>query len=259
MASKAFGPIESDYAFFMTHATEAACDAAVYERELKGFAEARTSLRLLDFGCGAGDFSLRLLSMLNWPPEVLHITLVEPVQHQRHEAARRLAAFSRQPIDNHECLPDVQSPLFDVILSNHALYYVSDLATTLARMTRRLCPSGTLLLAIAPWDNVLLEIWKTGFALLDQPVPYYGAEDVEAALTANGSKFRRSRSTYQLLFPDSEENRLKILRFLFGDELPRMRSSRLLGEFDRHVRGDHVAIYTHSDHFTVNAAGESIN
>ena len=42
-------------------------------------------------------------------------------------------------------------------------------------------PGGTLLTAIAGWDNMLLELWKTGFAMLGQPVPYYTAEDVEAA------------------------------------------------------------------------------
>src|SRR5262245_59894884 len=78
MAAKDFGSIESDYAFFMAHATEAESDAAEYTRALAGFAEGRASIRLLDFGGGTGEFTQQLLSALNWSPQALQLTLVEP-------------------------------------------------------------------------------------------------------------------------------------------------------------------------------------
>ena len=79
MAAKDFDSIASDYAFFMAHATEAESDVTEYARVLAGFAEGRTLIRMLDFGCGTGDFSRRLISTLNWPPQLLRMTLVEPV------------------------------------------------------------------------------------------------------------------------------------------------------------------------------------
>lgn len=250
-AAKDFGAIESDYAFFMAHATEAESDVAEYVRNLAGFGAERTSIHVLDFGCGTGEFSWRLASALNWPPERLHWGLVEPVRHQREEAARRLAAFSRHAIESFERLPPASERSFDVVLSNHVLYYVDDLAATLRGMQEALRPGGRLLLAIAGWDNPLLQLWKVGFASLGRPVPYHAAEEVETLLSRQGARFRKSRADYQLRFPDTVENRLKLLRFLFGHFLDEISPSRLLGELDRHVRGGHLEVNTHSDHFAV--------
>jgi SAM-dependent methyltransferase len=254
MAASNFGLIESDYAFFMAHATEAENDVAEYTRELARFAEGRASIRLLDFGCGAGDFTQRLASTLNWPPQALEITLVEPVRHLREEAARRLAKFSLHKIESLDGLPAVNESCFDLVLSNHALYYVDGLREALRRMIELLRPAGRLLLAISGWDNALLQLWKTGFAMLGRTVPYYAAEDVEATLYQRGASFRKSKSYYQLRFPDTDENRLKILRFLFGEYLQEIPPRKLLRELDRYARRGHVEVNTHSYHFAVEPA-----
>src|SRR5262249_55025687 len=162
-------------AFFMAHATEAESDVAAYARELAGFDGGRAAIGWLDFGCGNGDFTERLLSRLGWSPKALRMTLVEPVGPQREEAARRLAKFSAQPIQSREDLPAAQAGPFDLVLSNHVLYYVDDLAATLGQMRALLRPGGKLLLAIAGWENPLLRLWKTGFVLIGRPVPYHAA------------------------------------------------------------------------------------
>jgi trans-aconitate 2-methyltransferase len=251
MSAKDFGSIEQDYAFFMAHATEAESDLAEYVRDLSGFAEGRASIRLLDFGCGTGEFTQRLASALNWPPQALRMTLLEPVRHQREEAGRRLAKFSEHEIEVLERLPPAHKSRFDLVVSNHVLYYVNDLCQTLGRMRELLSPGGRLLLAIAGWDNTLLQLLKVGFASMGRPVPYRVAEDVEAILSHQGASFRKSKVCYQLSFPDTVENRLKILRFLFGDYLQEISPSRLLGEFEPYVRGDRVEVNTHCDHFAV--------
>ncbi len=251
MAEKDFGLIENDYAFFMSHSTEAESDVAEYARQLARFVDGRALVRMLDFGCGTGEFTERLLSTLNWPAQSLELTLVEPVRHQRDDAARRLAKFSERSIAGVEVLPLENESRFDLILSNHALYYVRDLRETLRQLNQSLSPGGTFLLAIAGWENVLIELWKTGFATLGRKVPYYTAADVEAELSRVGVSFRKTQSRYQLRFSDSTENRLKILRFLFGDYLHDMPAPRLLGEFDRYVRSGHVEIDTSSDHFAI--------
>ncbi|HWL08041.1 MAG TPA: class I SAM-dependent methyltransferase [Planctomicrobium sp.] len=251
MAAKDFGLIESDYSFFMAHATEAESDVAEYARQLAGFADGRDLIRLLDFGYGTGDFTQMLLSTLNWSPEFLNLTLVEPVGHQQEEAALKLARYSQFPIETLATLPSVQVPQFDLVFSNHVLYYVDDLGSTLQQLISSLKPDGKLLLAIAGWDNPLIQIWKTGFELSGRPVPYHVSEDVEAIITAQGTRFWKSKSFYRLCFPDSVDNRLKILRFLFGEHLREIPLQRLLEEFDCFVYDDHIQIETDSNHFAI--------
>lgn len=250
-AAKDFGSIETDYEFFMSHATEAESDIAEHVRNLAGFAAGRETIRVLDFGCGTGEFSRRLASALQWPPDALRWGLVEPVQHQREEAARRLAPFSRHPIESRDSLPAAPEPLFDLVLSNHVLYYVDDLAGTLARMQASLRPGGKLLLAIAGEDNPLIQLWRIGFGWLGRPVPYHVAEEVEAILSEQGARFQKSRADYRLGFPDTAENRLKLLRFLFGPFLAEISPDRLLSQLDQYRRGSLVEVNTHSDHFDV--------
>lgn len=251
MSAKDFGPIESDYAFFMAHATEAESDVAEYARKLTGFADGRTTIHMLDFGCGCGDFTERLLSCLNWPTRLLELTLIEPVRPQLAEAARRLARFSDQPISIQQKLPDGAGRQFDLILSNHVLYYVGDLDATLRQFVAALAPNGALLLAIAGWDNLLMELWTAGFEMLGEEVPYHAADDVAAALSRLGTAFEQTKCPCRLQFPDSTENRLKILRFLFADHLRRIPVDRLLSKFDRFARGSNIVVDTHSDHFVL--------
>src|SRR5688572_21332424 len=97
---KDFGPIADDYAFFERHATEAEQDARAYLAAIAAAVPREGPTRMLDFGCGAGTFTARFLTMADWPAERLRLTLVEPVESARHEAAATLAGFSASPIDH---------------------------------------------------------------------------------------------------------------------------------------------------------------
>lgn len=253
MAAKDFGPIETDYAFFMAHATEAECDAAEYVRQLDGFADARTMVRMLDFGCGTGEFTERLLSQLAWPASRLQLTVCEPVSHQRAEATRRLAGFSERAVETADVLPEGPQPQFDLIVSNHVLYYVDDMDATLAGLLHWLAPGGRLVVGMSGWDNFLMQLWQAGFHLLGRPVPYYAADDLETALSRKGVPPGRTTIHYRLRFPDGEENRLRILRFLFANYLDEMPLATLLSQFDRHVQGGHVDVQTPSYHYELAA------
>lgn len=251
MATKDFGAIETDYAFFMTHATEAKSDVEEYARKLEGFAEGRSDIHLFDFGCGTGEFSRQLLETLAWPKESLYLTLFEPVDHQQEIAAKRLSRFSDHAIASLGEASFDQRPTFDVIVSNHVLYYAENLDQTIAQLLERLHDHGKMLLALAGHENALIKLWQVGFDLLNQPIPYYVAEDVEAVLASHNVCVSKSPSNYQLRFPDSEENRWKILRFLFGDYLRQIPREELLQEFDQYVQEDHIEINTFSEHFVV--------
>ena len=82
-------------------------------------------------------------------------------------------------------------------------------------------------------------------------MPYHIAEDFEAALVRLGAAFTRQPVPYELVFDDSEENRLKVLRFLLSnyfDELPR---GALLDFFTPYVEGNRVVIRTGHQQFSV--------
>lgn len=256
--SKDFGQIADDYAFFMTHATEAEHDADDYARELAGLAQGRSSIRLLDFGSGGGEFTERLLKKLAWPADKLALHLVEPVESQRVESVNRLQKYATcwqagaPAIVTSARLPEVNSAgPFDVVLSNHALYYVDDLAETVRGLAGLMAPGGKLLVAMASWQNALMQLWQLGFGLIDQPVPYYAADDLTAELDHLGVAFRTERSHYELRFPDSEQNRLRMLRFLLAEHLDEMPQGELLAFFDQYAEHGEIVIRTWSEHVVV--------
>ena len=108
--------------------------------------------------------------------------------------------------------------------------------------------------AIASRTNALIEFWIKGFRLLGQEVPYHTSEDVEAVLQELGAVYQKQQVAYELAFPDTEANRMRIVRFLLADHLAQMPHQPLLELFDRYSRSGRIVIRTASDHFTVCAA-----
>jgi trans-aconitate 2-methyltransferase len=249
--AKDFGPIADDYAFFETHATEAEQDCGAYVERLAGIVPAAGPLRLLDFGCGAGTFTVRFLQRAAWPPERLWLTLVEPVEAARRQAVTGLAGYTGHPVVDSATLAGGTAAVFDIVLANHVLYYVPELRSQLAGLLDALSPAGVFVTAIAPRTNALIEFWVAGFRLLGREVPYNTSEDVEADLRHFGAAYRKEAVAYCLEFPDTEVNRVRILRFLLAEHLAQMPHRPLLDLFDRYARSGWVKIRTASDHFTV--------
>jgi hypothetical protein len=96
-----------------------------------------------------------------------------------------------------------------------------------------------------------MRLWQLGFGLIDQPVPYYAAEDLTAELDHLGVPFRASKSHYELRFPDSEPNRLRMLRFLLANHLDEMPREELLAFFDQYAQGGEIVVRTWSEHIVV--------
>ena len=111
--TKSFADIREDYAFFETHATEAAADVRAYIPHLKPLLDGAGPLRLLDFGCGSGRFSSRLHSTLFFPPERLRLTLVEPDNGFRKKAVVSMMDFTAHPIMAGPKLPLTRAPIRD--------------------------------------------------------------------------------------------------------------------------------------------------
>jgi trans-aconitate 2-methyltransferase len=249
--AKDFDTIADDYVFFETHATEPENDARAYASQLKDFASSRSTINMLDFGCGSGNFTTRLLKLLNWPAERLELTLVEPADEVRKLAVERLTKFTDKPIADSAALPTGLAGKFDLVLANHVFYYVPDLKGHFRKLIDTLNPSGMFLTAIAGRSNLLIEFWLQGFALLGKEVPYHVSEDVDAALRAIGANYQKEVVPYELTFPDTKENRMKIIRFLLADHLAAMPLEPLMAIFDKHSRGGKIAMRTASDHYRV--------
>jgi trans-aconitate 2-methyltransferase len=247
--AKDFGLIAEDYAFFETHATEAAEDSRAYVKRLARVAPRAGPIRFLDFGCGSGTFTVRLLQEAGWPPERLRLTLVEPVDSARRQAVARLAGYTKRPVADAAVLPS--GPAFDIVLANHVLYYVPELQGRLAMLIGALSPAGVFVTAIASRTNALIEFWIAGFGLLGREVPYHTSEDVETSLRELGAAYEKEEIAYQLTFPDTEANRMRILRFLLADHLAEMPHRPLLDLFDRYAQSGSIHIRTSSDHFTI--------
>jgi trans-aconitate 2-methyltransferase len=249
---KDFGLIADDYTFFETHATEAEADVQSYVKELRGVVPSSGPLSMLDFGCGTGTLTVRFLRALGWGPDRLQLTLVEPVDSVRREAVTRLASFSRAELSEAASLPE-NAGTFDVILSNHVFYYVPDLQGQLARLVASLSASGVFVTAVAARSNALIGIWIAGFRLLEKDIPYHTSEDVESALRSLETNYSKREVAYELTFPDTEENRMRILRFLLADHLEQMPIRPLLDLFNQYSDGSQIRIRTTSDHYVVHA------
>jgi SAM-dependent methyltransferase len=252
-AAKDFDAIADDYSFFETHSSEAQDDARVYAEQLQAFSS-KSAVRMLDFGCGSGSFTVRLLKLLNWPPERLRLTLVELAGEVRKLAMDRLARFTDAPIDDSATLPTGIDGGFDFVLANHVMYYVPDLKGHLQKLIDSLDSSGVLLTAIAGRSNALIEFWLKGFALLGKEVPYHVSEDVETALQELGANYEKQEVLYELTFPDTEENRMHIIRFLLADHLVKMPLEPLMALFDKYCRAGQIEMRTSSEHYTVRAS-----
>jgi hypothetical protein len=66
-----------------------------------------------------------------------------------------------------------------------------------------------------------------------------------------GAGYQKQQVAYELTFPDTEENRMRIIRFLLADHLAKMPHRPLLEWFDRYSRAGEIHIRTESDHFTI--------
>ena len=222
---------------------------------MRGLPPASGVVRMLDFGCGTGGFTARFLDELGWPPERVALTLVEPVDGVRRQAVARLAGRTAGPLVDSKALPAGDGGRFDLILANHVFYYVPDLRGELAKLIGLLSESGVFVTAIAGRTNALIEFWIAAFRHLGREIPYNVAEDLEAALQELGANYAKRSVEYELAFDDTEENRLRILRFLLADYLPLLPREFLLGLFDQYSRAGRIEIRMVSEHFSVRSKG----
>jgi len=127
--------------------------------------------RLLDFGCGTGEFLAHCQSQ-GWDARGL-----DPDETARTVAAQRHGLTVEPP----ERLQDFPSGRFDVITLWHVLEHVSDLTGTIEALKRALAPSGTLVVAVPNWRSLDARFYGEDWAAYDVPrhLSHFRPRDVQ--------------------------------------------------------------------------------
>ena len=250
-SSKPFEPIRDEYAFFQQHATETEEDIRAYLPHIHGVSMGDSPLRTLDFGCGDGGFTAALLGRASVPPERLRLALVEPDDVYRHQAVERLQPFATQPVCAWPALPAHPHACFDLVVANHVLYYVPDLHGTLSALLRTLDTPGLFLAALAGRANAMARFCRRCFDLIGKPFPFHTSEDCEAALAGLGEAYCTEDVHYELVFPDAEANRLRMGRFLMGDDFHAVPRQVMLQCFDPYAHAGQITMQLVHQHFLI--------
>jgi SAM-dependent methyltransferase len=250
-SSKHFGPIRDDYAFFQHYSTEAEEDLRAYAPHFHSLSRGDKPIRMLDFGCGDGGFTAEFLVRSQWPHGRLWLSLVEPDATYRQQAVDRLHAFTPHPVQAWPALPPHLNACFELILANHVLYFVPDLTGTLSAVLRALATPGLFLTAMAGRANTLAQFCLRWFDLLGKRFPFRTCEDFEAAMASLGEAYGEEDVHYELVFPDAEENRSSLGRFLMGSDYHAVPRQALLEGFDLYAKAGKIAMQLVHKHFIV--------
>jgi len=138
-----------------------------------------SSKRLLDYGCGTGEF-LQLCKSNGWD-----INGVEPSIIAREKASRLL------PTAIYESLEDTNQ-LYTIATLWHVLEHVPNPSETLARISERLSTNGTIIVAVPNYESYDAHYYKQ----------YWGAFDVPRHLwhfSQTGMKVLLEKNNLQLL------------------------------------------------------------
>jgi SAM-dependent methyltransferase len=248
---KHFGPIREDYSFFQKHSTEAEADLRGYIPHLHGLSGEDGIIRMLDFGCGDGGFTEALLGRISIAREQLRLSLTEPDVHYLRQAVERLRPFTVHPVNARPTLTSEMNVCFEFILANHVLYYVPNLNDTLSALIGALAVPGVFLVAMGGRSNALAQYCMRCFEVIGKTFPFWLSEDFERCMTGLGEAYDKKDVHYELVFPDSEKNRLSMARFLMGSEFHSVPRKELLDGFTPYSNAGRIAMQLEHTHFII--------
>ena len=87
--------------------------------------------------------------------------------------------------------------------------------------------------------------------MIGKPFPFQISEGFEAALADLGEAYCAEEVHYEVVFPDAEETRLSMERFLMGSDSDADPRQAILEGFEPHSSGGRIAIQVAHTHFTV--------
>jgi len=133
-----------------------------------GACHIRPKGRLLDLGCGAGNFTLRVLSQVS-PLDCVLVDLSQPMLERAEQRVRAATSGSVQTIQSDMRLLSFAPASFEIILAGQVLHHLRENAeweAMFARFHEWLSPAGTLFVAdfIAYDDPAIQELMLTRYA-----------------------------------------------------------------------------------------------
>jgi SAM-dependent methyltransferase len=153
-------------------------------------ADAPAPRRVLEVGCGMGQFAERMLSELD-------VDLVAVDQSPRMVELARERGIDARVGDAQELV--FEDRRFDCVVANWMLYHVDDLHLALAEFARVLVPAGRLVAATIG-EQHMYEVWSiTGFL---PPLRQFSRENGEEALRGHFARVERVDVDAILVFPD---------------------------------------------------------
>lgn len=129
------------------------------KRKLKIATTGKSVGKILDIGCGTGDFLLKA-KQNNW-----EVSALEPNDHAREIASKRLNV----PIIRPEEISGLPDSSFDVITMWHVLEHVEGLQEEARQLNRLLKPNGRLVIAVPNYQSYDALYYKDKWAAWDVP------------------------------------------------------------------------------------------
>lgn len=149
---------------------QAAMDAAVILDVVSRAAacHVRPQGRLLDLGCGAGNFTLRVLGLVS-PLDCVLVDLSQPMLERAEQRVKAATSGSVQTIQSDMRLISFSPASFDLILAGQVLHHLRENVeweAMFARFHEWLCPAGTLFVAdfVAYDDPAIQELMLMRYA-----------------------------------------------------------------------------------------------
>ncbi len=244
-----YADVRDDFEFFLAHSTETDAQIKAMVPHLQWLSGRAEPPRFLDFGCGTGDFTAQLLGALEPPPDNLDLFLVEPVEEHRQRAEQALLPYAKLLSESAPYLESLKATSFDLILANHSIYYLT--APEVLDLADRVAPDGMLLVALQDTRSALAKIWLESCKLSGEAFPFLLSDDVEQLFRQHNIPFDREIVAYRIEFPDTAENRYRVLHFLFGTYLDRIPKEQALAFFDPHMHAGAIRIDTEYPHLIV--------
>ena len=129
------------------------------KRKLNIATSGKIAGRILDIGCGTGDFLLKA-KQSNW-----NVSALEPNDNARTIASKRLETTIFHP----EEISQIPDSSFDVITMWHVLEHVEDLSNEVQHLYRMLDDNGRLVIAVPNYKSYDAFYYKDKWAAWDVP------------------------------------------------------------------------------------------